>query len=152
MGSNPRQLFSSAVDYYAQYRPGYPQRPVDALAVQLGLDGTQRVLDIGCGTGQLTIPLARHAGAMVAIDPIAGMLAHGRQAARAAGATNITGLEGDSSPVATLGGPGADHAAFAASFHWTDRPAVLAALDGVLTPGGTVVIINDILGDSEEPD
>jgi ubiquinone/menaquinone biosynthesis C-methylase UbiE len=63
----------------------------------------------------------------------------------------ITWLEGDSSQVATLGGPGADLAAFAASFHWTDRPAVLAALDGVLTPGGTVVIINDILGDSEKP-
>jgi SAM-dependent methyltransferase len=79
----PQQLFSSAVDYYAQYRPGYPQGLVDALAARAGLDGTQRVLDIGCGTGQLTIPLARHSQAVVAIDPVAGMLARGQQAAYA---------------------------------------------------------------------
>jgi SAM-dependent methyltransferase len=144
-------LFGSAVAYYAQYRPGYPQGLVDALAARAGLDGTQRVLDIGCGTGQITIPLARHAQAVVAIDPVVGMLARGRQAARAAGAGNITWLEGDSRQIAALAGPGADLAVFAASFHWTDRPAVLAALNGVLAPGGAVVVINDVLGDSEQP-
>jgi SAM-dependent methyltransferase len=148
----PQQLFSSAADYYAQYRPGYPQDLVDALAARAGLDGTQRVLDVGCGTGQLAIPLARHAQAVVAIDPVPGMLARGRQAAQAAGAGNITWLEGDSSQIGPLAGPGADLAVFAASFHWTDRPAVLAVLDGMLAPDGAVVVINDVLGDSEQPD
>jgi len=73
----PQQLYSSAVAYYAQYRPGYPQDLVDALAAGTGLDGTQHMLDIGCGTGQVTIPLARHARTVVAIDPVAGMLARG---------------------------------------------------------------------------
>ena len=123
MDSVPQQLFSSAVDYYAQYRPGYPQSLVDALAARAGLDGTQRVLDVGCGTGQLTIPRARHARAVVAIDPVAGMLARGQQAAQAAGAGNVTWLEGDSSQIAALAGPGADLAVFAASFHWTGRPS-----------------------------
>jgi SAM-dependent methyltransferase len=148
----PQHLFSSAAAYYARYRPGYPQSLVDALAAGAGLDGTQRVLDIGCGTGQMTIPLARHAQTLVAIDPVAGMLAHGRQAARAAGADNIIWLEGDSSQITALAGPGADLAVFAASFHWTDRAAVLAALDEVLAPGGAVVVVNDVLGDSEDPD
>ena len=148
----PQQLFGSAVAYYARYRPGYPQGLVDALAADAGLDGTQRVLDIGCGTGQLTIPLARHVQAVVAIDPVAGMLARGREAARAARAGNIIWLEGDSSQIAALAGRGADLAVFAASFHWTDRPVVLAALDAVLPPGGAVVVINDVLGDSEQPD
>jgi SAM-dependent methyltransferase len=152
VGCVPQQLFGSAVAYYAQYRPGYPQDLVDAVAAWAGLDGTQRVLDIGCGTGQITIPLARHARAIVAIDPVADMLARGCEAAQAAGAGNITWLQGDSSQIATLAAPGADLAVFAASFHWTDRPAVLAVLDGVLSPGGTVVIINDVLGDSEQPD
>ena len=152
MACVPEQLFGSAVAYYARYRPGYPQGMVDKLAARAGLDGTQRVLDIGCGTGQITIPLARHAREVVAIDPVAGMLARGRQAARAAGAGNITWLEGEASQVAAVAAPGTDLAVFAASFHWTDRPAVLAALDGVLAPGGAVVVINDVLGDSEQPD
>jgi ubiquinone/menaquinone biosynthesis C-methylase UbiE len=119
---------------------------VNALAARTGLDGTQRVLDIGCGTGQITIPLARHARAVMALDPVPGMLTRGRRAARAAGARNITWLQGDSSQIAALAGPGADLAVFAASFHWTDRPAVLAALDGMLAPGAAVIIINDVLG------
>jgi SAM-dependent methyltransferase len=148
----PQQLFGSAVAYYARYRPGYPQGLVDVLAASRELDGSQRVLDIGCGTGQITIPLARYACTVVAIDPVAGMLVRGRQAAEAAGARNITWLLGDSSQIAALAGPGADLATFAASFHWTNRAAVLAALDGVLAPGGAVVVINDVLGDSEQPD
>lgn len=67
-------------------------------------------------------------------------------------AGNITWLEGDSSQIAALAGPGADLAVFAASFHWTDRPAVLTVLDGVLSPGGTAVVVNDVLGDGEQPD
>ena len=90
----------------------------------------------GCGGDR---PHPRHAGWRPAGGP------GGR-------AGNITWLEGDSSQVAVLAGPGADLAVFAASFHWTDRPAVLAALDGVLVPGGRVIVINDVLGDCEEPD
>ena len=61
-------------------------------------------------------------------------------------------MQGDSSQIAALAAPGADLAVFAASFHWTDRPAVLTALDGVLAPGGRVVVINDVLSASEQPD
>lgn len=41
--------------YYAAYRFGYPAGAIDDLAVHLGLDGTQKALDIGCGTGQLAL-------------------------------------------------------------------------------------------------
>jgi len=149
---SPPQLFDSAVAYYARYRSTYPQSLVDALAARVGLTGSQRVLDIGCGTGQMTIPLARHARTVLAIDPVPGMLAAGQQAARAVGADNITWLEGDSSRITALAAPGADLAVFAASFHWTDRPAVLVALSEVLAPGGAVIVVNDTLGDDEEPD
>jgi ubiquinone/menaquinone biosynthesis C-methylase UbiE len=148
----PNELFESAVPYYARYRSGYPADGLDALATQVGLDSSQRVLDIGCGTGQVSIPLARHAGTVVAIDPLAEMLACGRNAARAAGADNITWLQGDSRQLAALIEPGARAAVFAASFHWTDRPAVVSVLSGLLDRDGSIVVINDDLDDSEQPD
>ncbi len=152
MGRVPQDLFASAVSHYARYRSGYPVADIDALAGRVGLDGNQRVIDVGCGTGQLAIPLARHASTVIAIDPVADMLAEGRQAARAAGADNITWLQGDSRQLAELVAPGALVACFAASFHWTDRPAVARVLHGLLAPGGSIVVINDDLGESEYPD
>lgn len=152
VGGATLDLFASTVPYYARYRSGYPLADVDALAARVGLDGTQRVIDVGCGTGQFAIPLARHASAVVAIDPVADMLAAGRQAARAAGVDNITWLQGESGRLAELVEPGALVAVFAASFHWTDRPAVARVLDGLLAPGGGLVVINDDLGECEDPD
>ncbi len=151
MTATPSNLFESAVPLYARYRSGYPSTEIDRLAAQVGLDSGRRAIDIGCGTGQLTLPLARHAGSVVAIDPLAGMLAHGREAARAAALTNIVWLRGDSTQLPALVGPGAQVAAFAASFHWTDRASVVEALDQMLAPGASIVVIDDDLDDSEQP-
>jgi SAM-dependent methyltransferase len=152
--SEPAELFGSAVQYYARYRSGYPDDLVADLASRTGLDGTQTVLDIGCGTGQLAIPLARYAHAVLAIDPVPGMLAQGRLAAEAAGVTGISWLAGTAGDVPGLASRGAapSLASFAASFHWTEREAVLTDLDRLLVPSGAVVVLNDVLEAADEPD
>jgi FkbM family methyltransferase len=148
----PQHVFSSAVAQYARYRTGYPLHEVAALADLLGLDHTQTVIDVGCGTGQLALPLAQHAGSVLAVDPVPEMLARGRQTAQAANASNITWLLGDASSLETLIAPGAHAVTFAASFHWTNRAEVVRALDRLLNPEGSIVTINDVLSDAEDPD
>lgn len=150
--TSPLTLFESAVPHYALHRSGYPRRNVDELAAAIGLDAARQAVDIGCGSGQLTLHLARHAGTVFAIDPLSGMLEYGRKAARAAGLRNITWLQGDSSRLAVLVPPGARAATFAASFHWTDRARVLSDLDTLLEPGGSVVVLDDVLDDAGQPD
>ena len=145
-------VFASAVPQYACYRSGYPQDRVAHLAAQTGLDAAGWAVDIGCGSGQLTIPLARHVSRVVAIDPVPGMLVYGRAAAEAADVTNIEWVHGDSAMLAELAAPGAQAATFAASFHWTDRESVVEALDALLAPAGSIVVINDDLDDVEQPD
>jgi SAM-dependent methyltransferase len=149
--SRPERLFESVVGQYARYRTSYPSREVDRLADLVGLEHNNTVIDVGCGTGQLAIPLARHAGEVIAIDPVPDMLAVGRQNALAAELTNITWILGDSSKLASLVGPGAHVATFAASFHWTDRAEVARVLDTLLDDKGSIVIVNDDLDDDEQP-
>jgi SAM-dependent methyltransferase len=147
----PDEVFASAESFYARYRPAYPAELFDFLAARLGWTRRHRVLDVGCGTGQVCVPLAGYVGTVVAVDPLAGMLDHARAAATRAGVTNIEWRQADSSRLAELGVEGASAAVFAASFHWTDRLAVARALDGLLADDGAIVVIADGLGHLEQP-
>jgi SAM-dependent methyltransferase len=139
----PGELFASAESCYARYRPAYPAGVFDYLAARLGLTGQDTVLDVGCGPGQASVPLAARVGTVVAIDPLPGMLDLGRAAAREAGVTNIDWRRADSTRLADLGVTGARAAVFAAVFHWVDRRAVAQTLDDVLAPDGAIVVISD---------
>jgi len=152
VGVVPHQLFASAAAHYARFRSGYPRQDVVALADRLRLDGSRIVLDVGCGSGQLSLPLADRAGTVIAIDPVPEMLTLGQQAAQAAGVGNIVWLQGDASQLERIVPPGAHAAIFAASFHWTDRPTVAQTLDRLLDATGAIVTINDDLDDAEQPD
>jgi SAM-dependent methyltransferase len=66
--------FSSHAAGYAAHRPTYPSALVDYLA---GIaPGCHLALDCGCGTGQLSVPLARRFDRVVATDASASQIAN----------------------------------------------------------------------------
>ena len=73
--------FASTVAYYESARPPYGAAFFAGVALELGLDGRQRLLDVGAGPGILAIGFARFCREVVGIDPEPGMV----EAARAAG-------------------------------------------------------------------
>ena len=54
-----RSVFNDVADLYDEARPGYPEALFDDLATLSGVGPGARVLEIGCGTGQATLSLAR---------------------------------------------------------------------------------------------
>jgi ubiquinone/menaquinone biosynthesis C-methylase UbiE len=69
----------------------------DVIVRNLELQPGMKVLDIGCGPGRLTVPIARQIGPqgeVVAVDIQAGMLRRAQERAQAAKLANIRFLQG----------------------------------------------------------
>src|SRR5215510_8310714 len=89
--------------YYARYRRGYPHAVVDALVEALALTSDDLVVDLGCGTGQLSLPVAERVGAVAGMDPEPDMLVLARREAERRGAANASWLLGADSDLPALG-------------------------------------------------
>jgi SAM-dependent methyltransferase len=134
-------LYAGAAAHYAAGRAAYPPELADRLAAELGLDGTGRLLDVGCGPGSLTLLLAPHFAAATGVDADAGMLAEAARLAAAAGITTVEWRRLRAEELPADLGP-YDVVTFAQSFHWMDRPPVAAAVRGMLAPGGACVHVH----------
>lgn len=134
-------LYAGAASHYARGRVGYPQALADLLATELGLDGSGRLLDVGCGPGSLTLLLAPLVAEAVGIDADSDMIAEAEGLAARAGVRNARWrvLRAEDLPA----GLGLFRlVTFAQSFHWMDRARVAAAAHGMLEAGGTCVHVH----------
>ena len=71
--SNPTERFSSRVDNYLRYRPGYPTEVINLLHNECGLTGDSRVADIAYGTGIFTRLLLESGSRVFGVEPNAEM-------------------------------------------------------------------------------
>jgi ubiquinone/menaquinone biosynthesis C-methylase UbiE len=133
-------LFRGAAEYYVRFRPPYAREAIDHVISAFGLGARDRVLDLGCGPGTLTVPFAQVAGEVLAMDPDPGMLAEGRRQATAAGLTSIEWREAGSRELDQVAAP-FKLVLMGQSFHWMDRDQVLRDLYGLVVDGGGIAAI-----------
>src|SRR5262245_3965122 len=140
--SHDRLLFEGTARYYARYRPPYPAELFASLSSDFGLGDGGTILDLGCGTGQLALPLSRTGGTVWALDPDPDMIAEGVRAQAAGEHGNIRWVLGRGEDIASMGLPAVRLCTMGASFHWMDRDLVLTALDGIIEPGGGLALVS----------
>jgi SAM-dependent methyltransferase len=119
-------------------RPPYPEALIARLADAV-VGQPRRVLDLGCGTGDISLPLAPYVDHIDAVDISKEMIAAGR--ARAGG---------DSPTIAWHVSPAEDFvlappygsAIAAESLGWLDMATLLPRLAAALTPGATLAFVS----------
>jgi SAM-dependent methyltransferase len=138
MESDPTLRFSSRVDDYIRYRPGYPDAILGWLASECGLTAQSQIADVGSGTGILSA-LFLHFGCQVwAVEPNLAM----RQAAERllAAESRFHSVDGRAEAT-TLAAGSVDFVTAAQAFHWFAPDPTRAEFRRILKPGGQVVLM-----------
>ena len=133
------KVFDEIAAEYDRIRPVYPDELVDQACQVAGIGPGDQVLEIGCGSGQLTRALAARGLHVTALEPGTNLIALARQNLAGAGAVEFMNarFEDASCP------RGHFRAVFSASaLHWVDPKVSWLKIADVLVPGGTLALIS----------
>jgi len=132
------ERFSSRVDHYAKYRPGYPVAILDLLRTECGLTSESMIADIGSGTGKLSELFLANGNTVLAVEPNSAM----RSAAEQYLGDNSRFISKDGTAESTtLPDASIDLVAAGQAFHWFDRTKAKVEFKRILKPHGWIVII-----------
>ena len=135
---DPTQRFSSRVENYVRYRPGYPPAVIDLLRADCGLSEASVIADIGSGTGILSKLFLENGNRVLGIEPNREMREAGERLLRDyARFTSVAASAEDT----TLGDCSVDFVTAGQAFHWFDRERARREFVRILTPGGWVVLV-----------
>jgi len=133
-----RETFDTAAERYDRARPGYPAQLFDDLVALSGLEPGARVLEIGCGTGQATVPLAERGFRIVAVELGAALAAVARRNLASFPSVDVVvaNFENWALPAEPF-----DLVISATAFHWLDPATRLQKTAAALRPGGALGVI-----------
>jgi SAM-dependent methyltransferase len=137
-GIRRRESFDEVAELYGRARPGYPQRLVDYLLVLSGLSKRHRILEIGSGTGQLTVPLAEHGLSLVAVELGANLARVARRNLARFEQVEVVVADFDKWPLPL---EPFDLVVAATSFHWLDPTTRIPRCARALRPDGALAIV-----------
>jgi ubiquinone/menaquinone biosynthesis C-methylase UbiE len=148
MSGEPGLLFDRIPEEYDRVRPSYPDELVDRACSVAGLGPGSRVVEVGCGTGKLTVALAERGLRVDAVDPGGNLVEIAR--ARVPGSSvrfHVARFEDVELP------SGAFDALFSATaFHWVDPDVSWSKAARLLRPGGVLALLTHVGGSLLELD
>jgi SAM-dependent methyltransferase len=144
-GDRRKESFDEVADAYDAYRARPPAEVVDGLVAAAGIHEGSRVLEIACGTGQLSVPLAERGVDLVAVELGPHLAAHARRHLRVFSNARVvvSSFEDWELPNEQF-----DAVVCSNAFHWLDADARYSKPAAALRPGGflTVVVVHHVRG------
>jgi len=132
------QRFSSRVDNYVRYRPGYPPGAIQLLKDECGLTSDSLIADVASGTGIFTRMFLENGNPVFGVEPNAEMRHAGEQLLT--GYSRFTSVEG-TAEATTLADHSVDFVTAAQAAHWFDRAKARREFIRILKPGGWAVLL-----------
>jgi SAM-dependent methyltransferase len=131
-------VFNEIAAEYDRYRPAYPDQLIDHACEVARVEPGDAVLEVGCGTGQLTRSLVDRGLRVVAVEPGRRLAALARRNLDGAGEVEFVDARFEDADL-----PRAHFRAVfsAAAFHWIDPDVGWDKAACVLAPGGTLALI-----------
>ncbi len=131
-------VFDEVAAEYDRSRPTYPDELIDHACRVAGIGSDDRVLELGCGSGQLTRSLLARGLHVAALDPGKHLIALAEQNLKGARDLEFVNARFEDARLPQNHYP----AVFSASaFHWIDPEVSWQNAARVLVPGGTLALI-----------
>lgn len=132
-------VFDGVAAEYERHRPTYPDELLDRVWAAAGLEPGAEVLEIGCGTGQLTRSLLARGLRVTAVEPGLNLLERARAALEVAGEVQFVGARLEDALL-----PRAHYAAAfcASAIHWVDPDVGWRRAAGALADAGSLALIS----------
>ena len=132
------KVFDEIADEYDRRRPAYPDEHIDQACRVARIGSGDRVLEVGCGSGQLTRGLVARGLHVTVLEPGKSLIALARQNLEGAGEVEFVNAQFEDALL-----PRAQFAAVfsASAFHWVDPKISWQRAADVLVAGGTLALV-----------
>lgn len=138
------KLFHGTYKYYAKYRPGIPDEVIDTTVKHFNIGLNDRILDIGCGTGQVALAMEGRCGEMVCLDTDPEMLKQAKKSTKNSN-LKLTWIDQDSNDLQAIKSEIGIFkvATICRAFHWMNQKQVLRDLNDLIKEDGGITIFGD---------
>lgn len=132
------QRFSSRVEDYIKYRPGYPKAVIETLRSECGLSRDSVIADIGSGTGILTEMFLSNGAVVYGVEPNREMREAAERLLKDYPRFHSVAAKAEET---TLDDASVGFVVAGQAFHWFDREKAKVEFTRILKPGGWVALI-----------
>jgi ubiquinone/menaquinone biosynthesis C-methylase UbiE len=137
-----RDQFGKQAESYARLVQSGRNVTLEKLTAALKPAASDHLLDVGCGTGRISLSLAPFVGHVTGIDLTPQMLNQAKALQAQLGITNVSWQQGDILPLPFADGSFSIVLTQATFHHFADPAAVLSEMIRVAAPAGRIAVID----------